>query len=213
MPGFDTRVTPDYSPLVVHFTRDRSLTVDWKVDICHPLYEYKQASASRRLKNILRESTVYASPIPFVEENPNAVCFSECVWPAIADLSDKYSPYGLAFNKRVLFNRGGGPALYMRGDMLQESETEIPAEMRALISPFDPDAVLREGRPHDWIHEREWRLPRDLEFVDAEVEYVIVDSVADVEDLINTFGTERIPRSKFIVMEVYRNIQNAWGDF
>ena len=211
MQGFDTRVTPDYSPFVVHFTRDRSLTVNWQVDNDHPLYEHKQASALERLANILRESTVYASPIPFVEEHPNAVCLSECVWPAIADLSEQYSPYGLAFNKRVLFNRGGGPALYVRGDMLREVGTEIPVEIRPLISPFDPDAVLKEGRPLDWIHEREWRLPCDLRFVDAEVEYVIVDSVADVHELISTFGTDRIPRNKFIVMEVYRNIQNAWG--
>lgn len=211
MQGFDTRGTPDYSPLVVHFTRDRRLTVDWRVSDDHPLYEQKQASAPERLVNILRECTIFASPIPFVEENPNAVCFSECVWPAIANLSEQYSPYGLVFNKRVLFNRGGGPALYVRGDMMQNGATEIPAEIRPLISPFDPDAVLKEGRPIDWIHEREWRLPCDLKFVDAEVEYVIVDTVADVQALTSTFGTDRIPRSKFIVMEVYRNIQSAWG--
>lgn len=160
---------------------------------------------------MLRELTVYASPIPFVDDNPSAVCFSECVWPAIANLSEQYSNYGLVFNKTVLFNRSGGPALYVRGDTLKAAGATMPVEMRPLVSPFDPEAVLKEGRPLDWIHEREWRLPCDLTFVDAEVEYIIVDSVADVEELINTFGTDRIPRSKFIVMEVYRNIQEAWG--
>ena len=101
--------------------------------------------------------------------------------------------------------------MYVRGDTLKAAGATMPVEMRPLVSPFDPEAVLKEGRPLDWIHEREWRLPCDLTFVDAEVEYIIVDSVADVEELINTFGTDRIPRSKFIVMEVYRNIQEAWG--
>lgn len=211
MLGFNTRSTPDYSPLVVHFTRDRSLTVDWKVDKTHPLHAHKDSSARDRLESILHESTIYASPMPFIKQNPNTVCFSECVWPGIADLSDQYSSFGLVFNKRVLFNRGGGPALYVRGDTLQDVANDVPASLCSFISPFDPDAVIKRGRPLDWIHEREWRLPGNLSFVDAEVEYVIVDSVTDVQELLSIFGTDRIPLNKFIVMEVYRNIQSGWA--
>ena len=186
---YDKKKTADYSPLLVHFTRDRKLTTANLIADTDPLFPFLNSSGFEKLQNILRTSTIYGSPMPFLFENPRAVCFTEGIWEALVDLSDRYSPYGLVFSKRLIFRKGGGPALYVRGDMLKSSMGSLPRELGPMIAPFDPEGVLVKGTTLDWLHEREWRLPEQLEFQDGDLEYLIVDSIVDAETLVDEFGT------------------------
>lgn len=183
-----------------------------RVNEGEPLHPFLNASPRDKLENILRARRIFATAMPHLPRTPRAVCFTECIWAALVEMSDRYSPYGLVFSKRVIFERGGGPALYVRGDAIQQLGNGIPQIVEPFIQPFDPEGVLVPGTPLDWIHEREWRLPQDLAFEDGDVEYVIVDSLSDAERMIDTFGTDRIPKSKVLVMEMYRTIKATWGD-
>ena len=180
------------------------------ISLQHPLHEYKGIPAIDRLLNILTSRTIYASPMPLMGE-ASAVCFTECVWDALVAHSDRYSSYGVVFSKRTIFQAGGGPALYIKGDILQSEISTLPQALKAFVVPFDPDGLVQPGVIQDWIHEREWRLPESLKFEYSDVLYVLVESIADADQIIQTVGTMNLPASRFIPMEVYRTIQEAWS--
>lgn len=208
---YDSQKTADYSPFIVHFTKDRDFVRQELVDEGNPLYHFRNKNAYERLLNILTEKTIYASPMPYLPNAPSAACFSECIWQGLVKLSQKYSPYGLVFNKRLVFEKNGGPALYIRGDSLKHMGENIPPEIEAMISPFDPTAVLSKGNVLEGLHEREWRLPSNLEFEAKDLEYLIVESLEDAQKIVEACGTINIPRDKIIVMDVYNTINQAWG--
>ena len=62
----------------------------------------------------------------------------------------------------------------------------------------------------EFLHEREWRLPKYFKFEDSQIEYVIVKSIDDVNSFVDRFGTDRIPRHKYIPMEVYEAVKKGW---
>jgi hypothetical protein len=148
--------------------------------------------------------------MPFLPTNKRAVCFTECIWEGLAKLASEYSSYGIVFSKRLIFDLGGGPALYLRGDSIVAVGDRIPEPLHAFIAPFDPDARIRPGVPLDWLHEREWRLPNSLSFTYANIEYVLVESIPEATEFVRQFGAQQLPESKIIPMEVYRNIKHAW---
>ena len=208
-----TRKTPDYSPLLVHFTRDgniRKMVREDEIATDHPLHEHKKLSAIDRLGSILTTKTIHASPMPLVGD-ASAVCFTECVWDALVAHGNRYSSYGVVFSKGTIFQAGGGPALYVRGDILQKEIDGLPQPFKAFVVPFDPDGLVQTGVIQDWIHEREWRLPVSFNFEYADVKYVLVDSIADAEKIMQLVGTFNLPANRFIPMEVYSTIKEAWS--
>lgn len=212
MTTYDTRRTADYSPLLVHFTKGRRMVMDELIGAGHPLFGHRGSSAREKLVNILESRTIHASPMPFLPNNPPAVCFTECVWDALIGHAERYSPYGVVFSKRLVFERGGGPALYIRGDSLRAIGNNVPPALEALIAPFDPEGALEPGVRLDWLHEREWRVPGSLTFEYSDVEYVIVDSMEDARQVVHQIGAQHLPEEKVIPMEVYRTIERAWSE-
>lgn len=214
MTTYYTRRTPDYSPLLVHLTKnpDRPMVKHDAITQSHPLFQYQQIGALDRLINILTLRTVYASPMPFLPNSPQAVCFTECIWDALVDHAESYSPFGIVFSKRLIHQQGGGPALYIRGDTLQSLMGNLPTNLEPFIAPFDPESVLQPGVRLDWLHEREWRLPRSLTFEYSDVEFVIVESIENATRVVRQIGAQHVPEDKFIPIEVYRNIRTAWSE-
>ena len=159
---------------------------------------------------MLKTRTIYASPMPLMGD-ASAVCFTECVWDALVAHGDRYSSYGVVFSKSTIFRAGGGPALYIRGDILQSEIDKLPQSLKAFVVPFDPDGLVQEGVIQDWIHEREWRLPSTMTFGYADVRYVLVESLVDADKIMQKVGTMNLPAKKFIPMEVYRTIRDEWS--
>lgn len=178
----------------------------------HPLFAYKGKPAIERLINILESKTIYASPMSFLPGNREAVCFTECIWDALIDQAERYSPYGVVFSKRLIFKKGGGPALYIRGDIQKLIEQNIPIEIVPFLAPFDPDGVMNPPIKLDWLHEREWRLPTSLTFEYSDVEYVLVGSIQDSIQVVQRIGAQHVPEDKFIPMDVHRTIRKAWSE-
>lgn len=208
---YDTRNRTDYSRYAVHFTRDRGLTAPDLISATHPVHPFQTQTAFDRLKNIISSQVIYGTPMPWLPNNPQAVCFTECVWESLVEMADSYSSYGLVFNKRTLYQRGGGPALYLRGDALTALNVTIPPLIEPLITPFDPYATIKEGVALDWLHEREWRVPGDFSFQDRDVEFIIVKTLEDAREFLTTFGSTRFLPNKIIPMQVYSVIRDSWG--
>lgn len=211
MPSFDTLKTADYSPLVVHFTKTTKMHRSDLILEDNPLSEFSDATARSRLESILKSRTIHASPMPFAPGNPSAVCVTECVWEALTRLAESYSSFGIVFNKRLIFEKGGGPALYIRGDHQNELADDIPEDLYPFISPFDPEAALKPGVRLDWLYEREWRLPSSLNFEYSDISYVLVESIEDADAIVHLIGAQNLPEEKLIPLDVYRHIKSAWS--
>jgi hypothetical protein len=151
--------------------------------------------------------------MPWLPNYPRAVCFTECIWDSLISLSEVYSPYGVVFSKRLIFDKGGGPALYVRGDQLSKliGAGNIPPDLEPFIEPFDPKAVLRRGVTIDYLHEREWRLPSQLSFEYSDLEYVLVKSIEEATSVVHRIGAANLPEKKLIPLNTYEEIRKAWG--
>lgn len=203
---------PDYSNYLAHFTsnnicvnNDNSLNND-----------YKTMSAKDKLISILKSKTIYKSTMPWTDID--AVCFTECPWNSLIEHSKNYSPYGLGFSKKFIFGRHGAPVMYMRVDaFIEERKSEFNHfrdDLKFLVTPFQPiytpSRIKRlHEKPVDYTHEREWRIPTDLNFEYKDVVFVVVKSNEDFAsfpmDLRDAIGED-----KFLVMDSYKMIEHLW---
>lgn len=119
------------------------------------------------LRHILRERVVRASSVggPGVD----AVCLTEAPLLGLIVPTEPRSPaHGIGFAKKLVYERGGMPVIYLRHDLLGRSGTgELDAALRPFVKPFHVDE-------DNWTFEREWRVPRDLRFRHEDVAFVIV---------------------------------------
>src|SRR5437879_4228509 len=211
MSGYDTVRATYYSPFVVHFTRNVRFARADLIDAKHPLFHHKDDIALDRLLSILKSKIIHATPMPWLPRSASAVCFTECVWDALKRHTIRYSQYGVVFSKRLIQTNGGGPELYVRGDVLKALGTELPPKLEPFVAPFDPDAVLKPGVPLDWLTEREWRLPSSLSFEYHNIEHVIVATIDDAVNVVRQIGERSLPMEKLIPMEVYETIRKSWS--
>lgn len=82
-----------------------------------------------------------------------------------------YQRIGIAFHKQSVWDAGGGPAFYVRGDQWGDwRDATMPERLRSMgvrLWPGwegapPPELCFDEASrgPSEWLHEREWRLPR-----------------------------------------------------
>ena len=173
----------------------------------------KGENALENLISILENQEIRAGNLPWT--NRPAVCLTECPWSSLLDHAEKYSPYGVGFGKNHIFAAGGGPAYYVRADHFQVQQWEN--DVYTFVTPFWPGyrpAHLRSnaflnGRTVDYTHEREWRVPHNFTFDRTRLSFVILDTYEDMagfpRELKDTIG-----REKFILMDVYRKIEELW---
>ncbi|MCD9548591.1 DUF2971 domain-containing protein [Photobacterium carnosum] len=154
----------DLSSSLVHLTR--AATIDGE-----------RLSSVDVLLKILRERVIVGSTTDsgFIRGDRSAVCFQDAPLYSVAQnlkyekelvqagsTRNRYSGCGLVFSKYYLFERGCRPVIY---DKLNEgseylNERELYRLVKLDLSNIDN--II------DWSHEREWRLPGNLEFaVDA----------------------------------------------
>ena len=215
MTSFDVYKSTDYSPFLIHLTRDTgpgkgTITGNRFMGSEHELHPFLNSSAMDKLTAILRTGIVKSAPQPDLPNQPEAACFSETVWGSLEILTGSFSSYGVGFKKRFVFERGGGPALYTRGDVLREWSDEIPSQLLPFMKPFDPDGSWLSERSN-FLYEREWRIPQDLQFGFGDIQFVLVDTYRDAEIIVQRFGPENIPYDQLIVMESHRKVKDTWG--
>jgi hypothetical protein len=214
---------PDFSDYVGHFTKD-AVPFGSKENPENSSLKKVTGDSYLRLISILTTKRILATPMPWT--NRPAVAFTECPWGSLLDHIKQYSSYGLGFKKALLFAAGGGPAIYLRPN-LHESQKDFQSsrrpewkgfhpELYSFVTPFCPDYAPKsykeehwKKKPVDYSHEREWRVPRDFSFLLSQIEFVIVPDYESVARFPKTLKDE-IGREKFIIIEVYSQIEKLW---
>lgn len=199
----------DFSRYLAHFTTNRKPVANDSKNQTVNLTNGK--TAYERLISILQSKKIYSSNLPWTGRR--AVCLTECPWSSLIDHSRDYSPYGIGFNKAFIFGAGGGPVYYVRKDHWDKQNWET--DLMTFATPFWPGYRPKKLNNKikfptvDYSHEREWRVPHDLLFDYDDIEFIIVSKYEDMAkfpaDLKNEIG-----RDKFIIMEIYINIEKLW---
>ena len=164
----------DFGHALVHLTRERreftsSDFLSQKLSRVVSPYDV--------LKEILASGTIRGSGNEgYIKGSRRAVCFSEIPLASIHQFAapmpepGRYRYYGIALSKQTVFEAGGRPVIY-----LPDAEGEwIPAEEKWRHVRFEHGQV-------DFTHEREWRLPGDLDLKTVRGMFVIVWSAEEAQ--------------------------------
>jgi hypothetical protein len=148
----------DLTTRLVHLTR----AADGK----HPV----QVLVDILVSGSLRGSTTQSG---FIVGDTPAVCLQDAPLTAVAQnllweqksrtgtnstAPPRYSPAGLVFSKTFVFCKGGRPVIY---DKTDDAKNYLPATEHWRIVALD---LSNSQGIIDWTHEREWRVPRCLDF-------------------------------------------------
>lgn len=199
---------PDFSKYLAHFTTDRNPVSTEKNN---PALSFASSSAKDRLINILQSKKLSASMMPWT--GCRAVCFTECPWTSLLDHVERYSPYGIGFEKSFIFSRNGSPVYYVRADQFRKQQWH--EHLLPFVTPFWPPyhpKKLDETTSFticDYTHEREWRVPHDLPFEYENVSFVILKDYEDMAQFPKNLK-DAIGRDKFILIDNYKNIEKLW---
>ena len=214
-------VRPDFSEYVVHFTKDQA-PITAGTETSPALKAIAGKSAVERLTAILTSTKLRATRMPWT--NRPAVCFTECTWASLLDHATRYSRFGLGFSKHFLFARGGGPAIYLTPGLLEHQKKHVGTEKQpfddtlySFMTPFCPpyapkayrDQFWKREKALDFSHEREWRVPHDLDFKLTDVAFVIVDKYEDMAAAPKALK-DAIGRDKWLMMDNYARIEQLW---
>lgn len=112
----------------------------------------------------------------FISGKRKAVCLQELPLSAIAEnlmyekaLGGKirYSPFGVRFHKGFIYRKGGRPVIYEDKDVMKSLLPEDEYWRIVDLKLVDIEAYV------DWTHEREWRVPDELEFGYENIEVIV----------------------------------------
>lgn len=145
-----------------HYFRAAKAYADASVACTHLIRAQNPEAALSKLEKILTTKKLLSNETGFFaqSEKTKAVCFTEMTIRGLIQHAVRYSPFGIAFPKSYVLEKGGGPALYIPGSRIRVSK--IPSSLKPFVNKLDLDN-------HDFHHEREWRVPRDLDFAHSEI--------------------------------------------
>ncbi len=158
----------DFSSKLVHLTKNHDAT-----------------SGFGNLFKILTEKKILGSTTEsgFICGNIPAVCFQDMPLHSIAEniyyeqylkknqnsQKHRYTGYGLRFSKEYIYQKGGRPVIY---DRTKDAKSYLNEDNYWRIVNFD---LSNKDNYIDWTHEREWRLPNNLDFELSAVEVLLHD--------------------------------------
>lgn len=116
----------------------------------------------------------------FINGDRNAVCFQELPLNALAEnlnyeenLNDRvrYSPFGIRFQKQFIYQKGGRPVIYENTEVAKAMLPEKEYWRIVDLNLSDKDNYV------DWTHEREWRVPDELQFEYKNIEVIVKNGI------------------------------------
>ncbi|MFO1043280.1 MAG: hypothetical protein U0941_15915 [Planctomycetaceae bacterium] len=99
-------------------------------------------------------------------EKSKAVCLTETTLPNWNELKAAHGEYGFVFRKRDVIALKGIPAIYLPQTLIDSIESKgetLPETLWPYLTRLVPRTNRRLKR-HDYLHEREWRVPQDISF-------------------------------------------------
>lgn len=163
----------DFTAGLVHLTKSREIN-----GIRYTALEtLMKILKEQRLEGSTTESGFICGDIP-------AVCFQDIPLHSISEnifyeqelkveknaANYRYTGFGLRFAKDYIFRKGGRPVIY---DITSEAKDYLNSKNHWRIVNLN---LLDRENFIDWSHEREWRVPGNLEFELSEVEVLIHNS-------------------------------------
>ena len=94
-----------------------------------------------------------------------AVCLTEATMPNWRELKERHGEYGFVFRKRDIIAVSGAPAIYLPQpvlDVIARRGERIPKTLWPYLNKLTIPSIT-PGRRHDFLHEREWRVPQDID--------------------------------------------------
>ncbi len=94
-----------------------------------------------------------------------AVCLTEATRSNWGELCERHGEYGFIFRKRDLIRLDAAPAIYLPQSLLDQiraSGQTIPEKLRPYVNKLSIPRY--HSSRNDFLHEREWRVPQDIEF-------------------------------------------------
>ncbi len=137
-----------------YYVREAKENFDLSIMTTHMI---KGDNPYKTLKKILKEKILEANITGYYNylKSTKSVCFTDLSIRGLSRHAQKYSPYGIAFMKRLIYESDGGPALYIRENLLKTRED------CGNINNFVNKINIKN---FDFHHEREWRIPNDFKF-------------------------------------------------
>ncbi|MDB2151181.1 DUF2971 domain-containing protein [Clostridium butyricum] len=107
----------------------------------------------------------------------------------------RYLGVGLLFKKDYIYNKGGRPVVY---DKTQEAKNYLPKNQWWRIVNLD---LSNEENFIDWTHEREWRIPEQLNFELGDISIIVPNekAVKKLVKLCNKEGIDILNESRGII--------------
>jgi hypothetical protein len=105
----------------------------------------------------------------YCHRNPSqtkAICLTETTQPNWGELQSSHGEYGFVFRKRDIIGLGGAPAIYLPQSVIEEMKAKgetIPPTLWPYLNMLRLPS-LSPGTKYDFLHEREWRVPKDISF-------------------------------------------------
>lgn len=164
----------DLTDYVVHLTKDR---FDPRVSALQVLMEILETGYIRPTFALNQNSSSGGQSRPAVKGPHPAVCLTEqpisAILKTLKFVGSRYSGYGIAYYKPILYEKGGRPVLYgneheigqkiKKGELGWEEGKEnykggLPPELQYLWVKYDPREVSVFQYKVDFTWEREWRV-------------------------------------------------------
>jgi hypothetical protein len=113
--------------------------------------------------SIIKEEKIRAGPTGLFRER--AVCLTETPSTECAELQKKHGDHGFVFRKSDLMRIGGAPAIYLLPSMIeaQRAAGGFAAALRPYVNVLRTPKIAPTERRNDFLHEREWRVPCDID--------------------------------------------------
>jgi len=144
----------DISDKLVHFTKGDTFN-----------------DAFEKLRSIVNEHRLIGGN-GFIKGDYHCVCFSEAPLSSLehgllnSSAYSRYSPFGVVFDKKWVFDNGGRPVIYQPNSEFND----LPETHRWRHVRYEPTAE----EPIDFSWEREWRIHTDELIFDPSVAALVV---------------------------------------
>ncbi len=148
------------------------LRSDETTQLVHLTRPRNKHGASYWLWKILTDKKLKAFDSIGICPGHKCVCFQEVPIACIAEVllaetlidpgSKRYSGYGIRIPKRTIFELGGRQVVYS----LNKKDVDNPWR-------YSHETFRTKNNVIDWSHEREWRIPNDVDFNYTDIDVIL----------------------------------------
>ncbi len=129
----------------------------------------------KQFESILKDRAIYAAKTGYFKAP--AVCLTDAPVAFTKELEERHGSCGFVFRKARVLKEGGGPAVYLSPAVLEAQKRALgfSEELKPFVNIVRPPKMAGKFlTSYDWLHEREWRLAKDIEFDEMEPEAVVL---------------------------------------